>query len=240
MDAFDELSCPALPATKRLFHDDPYLRVAEAEVLWAHGPFVVLDQTLFYAESGGQEPDHGFINGLAVEDAQYRGGRLLEKPPISVGAFIVHRLAAPTPFRAGETVSMQIDWARRYANMRNHTACHFMYAGLQTLWGGEVGELPSRGCHIHPEGSRMDFGADLTPEAVEAAEGWANAKIREGGSIEMRRNGVHAEIFEWIYPDMAPIECGGTHCRNAGELGTMTLKRKRKGIGITRVTATLM
>lgn len=239
MDTLNNMSCPALPATVRLFHEDPYRRTAEAEVLWTDGCYVVLDRTLFYAESGGQESDHGQIDGLEVEDAQYRGGELLAKPPISVGAFIVHRLATSATFRVGQIVNLEIDWTRRYANMRNHTACHFMYAGLQTMWGGAIGELPSRGCHIHPDGSRMDFGADLSPEAVEAAEDWANEKIREGGVIEMRRNGVHAEIFEWIYPGMSPIECGGTHCRSTAEIGPLSLKRKRKGVGITRVSATV-
>lgn len=233
--AFDPIRLPeAGSPTVKLFHADPYLRDAQAKVLHVDGPYVVLDRTLFYGESGGQEWDEGLIEGLAVVDVQHQGGAPLIEPPIQAGTTLVHRLASAAPFAAGQHVTMTIDWPRRYANMRQHSACHFMYAALQTHWGGAPWALPSRGCHIKSDSARMDFGADLTDEAVAAAEAYANALIAEARPIEMRA--LNDDVFEWRYGDLPPIPCGGTHCKTALELAPIRLKRKRKGVGITRVS----
>jgi alanyl-tRNA synthetase len=233
--AFDPIVLPSdTKPTVKLFHADPYLRGAQAEVVHVEGPYVVLDGSLFYGESGGQEWDEGLIGGLSVTDVQHQGGAPLIEPPIQAGTTLVHRLAEAAPFTVGQRVDMTIDWSRRYANMRQHSACHFMYAALQTLWGGAPWALPSRGCHIKPDGARMDFGADLTDEAVAAAEAYANALIAEGRPIEMRA--ISDDVFEWRYGDLPSIPCGGTHCQSASELQPIRLKRKRKGVGITRVS----
>lgn len=226
----------SLPATRRLFQSNAYLRQAEAEVIHSQGHFVVLDQTVFYGESGGQEWDEGLIGGLAVVNVQHHGGEALASPPIHARTTIVHQLSEPAPFKIGDRVRLSLDWARRYANMRQHSACHFMYAALQSLWGGPPGTLPSRGCHIRPDAARMDFGADLTDEVVDAAQAYANALIGEGLPIEMVALG--GDVFEWRYGGLIPVPCGGTHCQSATELGPIQLKRKRKGVGITRVTTT--
>src|SRR4051794_31530200 len=91
--------------TEKLFHRDGSLLHASARVVEVQDNFVVLDRSIFYAESGGQEYDTGSIDGIAVVDVQDQGGRLLnckgtrvEIPAIKIDTVIVHQLAAPPPF----------------------------------------------------------------------------------------------------------------------------------------------
>lgn len=234
-----------LPGTRKLFYDDPYRQGADAEVLWAHGDLVLLDATIFYAESGGQECDFGTISGHTVIDVQDSGGTLATVPgaqaavaSIAVGTCVLHRIEGAVTLRAGDRVELAIDWERRYANMRNHSACHFMYAAIQELFGVESGEVPARGCHIHPGGSRMDFAADLDFAQVMAAQELANAMIARGLEIVMQADPGAPGIYIWTCGNLR-VPCGGTHVRSAAELAPLSLKRTKKGAGLTRIGATI-
>ncbi len=243
--AFARLAFPEiLPKTAKLFHADPYAREAEAEVLYIDREFVVLDRTVFYAESGGQEWDEGAIDGLRVVDVQDQSGKpvsvkspRMPLPAIQVDTVIVHRLAEPAPFRQGQKVHLAIDWTRRYANMRNHSASHFMFHAVQEALreGGE--DILTKGCHIHPQGSRLDFVADLPSDKIPAAESAANGMMQRGLPILMDPEPACDEVFYWNYDNgRILIPCGGTHVKNAAELGDIRLKRSKKGAGLTRVS----
>jgi len=230
-----------LPTTEKLFRIHPYQQQAEAEVLWSDGALIVLDRSLFYPESGGQEWDEGWISGQRVVDVQDKLGRRVTPShaqlPVDVDTVVVHRLAAPAAFRPGQKVEMRLDWPRRYANMRNHSACHFMFAAVQALFPSGT-EVPSRGCHIHPDGSRMDFAVNLTTEQTYEAEVRANELIARGLQINMLADDDSVGIYNWSYNGLR-ISCGGTHVRSAGELSSIALKRTKKGAALTRIAASL-
>ena len=100
-----------MAGTKKLYHKDAYLREFCARVLsctpCADGMFnVVLDETAFYPEGGGQPADHGALGAARVMDVQLQGEA------------VVHRTTAP--LRVGETVQGNIDWARRFDHMQQH------------------------------------------------------------------------------------------------------------------------
>ena len=129
--------------TECLFREDSYLKNCEARVvaLTEQGG-IVLDRTVFYATSGGQPGDAGELateNGLriSIEIANYTDAEKSE---------ITHVPAADAPtLKIGDRVTAVIDWDKRYARMRMHTALHLLSAVLPyAVTGGSVGDSESR------------------------------------------------------------------------------------------------
>src|SRR5262245_35634284 len=108
--------------TRRLYHDDAYLRRFDAEVLaitaYKATPAVVLDQTAFYPEAGGQLGDRGQLGGASVLDTQ----------EIDDGT-IVHLISGEPP-AVGARVTAELDWMRRRQHMAQHTAQHLLSGAL--------------------------------------------------------------------------------------------------------------
>ena len=137
----------SLPTTA-LFRDDFYLSTNEAVVTAVHEDGgVELDQTCFYATSGGQPGDTGFLE-------RADGSRIALGPAITGATkdIVLHRpLEGEALPLVGETVVAHIDWARRYRLMRMHTACHLLSV---------VCPYPITGAAVGEEDSRVDF--DMT------------------------------------------------------------------------------
>ncbi|WP_137134559.1 alanyl-tRNA editing protein [Rhizobium sp. FKY42] len=131
--------------TKALFRDDFYLATAEGTVTAVHPDGTIeLDQTCFYATSGGQPGDTGFLertDGSRIQLGQTRHGESKE--------IILHVPLEEQPRpEVGETLVLHVDWARRYKLMRMHTACHLLSV---------VCEYPITGAAVGEEESRVDF-----------------------------------------------------------------------------------
>ncbi len=137
----------SLPTTA-LFRDDFYLSTNEAVVTAVHQDGgIELDQTCFYATSGGQPGDTGFLE-------RADGSRIALGPAVTGATkdIILHRpLDGEALPVVGETVVAHIDWARRYKLMRMHTACHLLSV---------VCPYPITGAAVGEEDSRVDF--DMT------------------------------------------------------------------------------
>ena len=226
--------------TEAVFVEDAYRKSCEARVIAVNERGgVILDRTVFYPTGGGQPGDSGVLRlagGAEIEIATtVKGagpGEIIHVPADAAGGG-----AALEP---GCTVTAEIDWDRRYAHMRMHTAMHVLCAALPyPVTGGQVGA----------EKSRLDF---LLPEppAKEAVAETLNALIA----------GAHAVSCEWITdealaanPDLVKTmsvkppmgagrirlmrvgeidlqPCGGTHVKNTSEIGEMAVvKIESKG-----------
>lgn len=232
----------SLPSTEKLFHVDGGLREARARVVHAVGDLVVLDRTIFYAESGGQVADRGTLAGVPVVDVRKEGGRpvRIERPGldtifVNTGTAIVHRLAEPAPLEIGQEVSLVLDGGHRDAVTRHHTAAHFLFHAVDSVLQESVGErIDTRGCVIDAEGFRFDIANALPPERLAEVEARANALAARALAVVMEPDPSCDDVFFWRYGEWT-IPCGGTHVRHAREIPRMTLSRRSKGKSALRI-----
>ncbi len=229
--------------THFLFRDESYLTKAEAAVVAVNEMGgIVLDRTVFYANSGGQPGDCGVLQTedggeIAIATAVHPEGDKTE---------IVHVPAdGQTPPRPGEKVTAVIDWDRRHRLMRMHTALHLLSV---------VMPFPVTGGSVGADKGRLDFDMPDAPEDVAAVEAALNMLVvqdhsvtaewiteeeldanpglvktmkvkppRGQGRVRLIRIGTAKETV-----DLQP--CGGTHVRSTGEIGALRIgKIEKKG-----------
>ncbi|MGE5508959.1 MAG: alanine--tRNA ligase, partial [Chitinophagales bacterium] len=209
---------------------------------------VVLSETPFYAESGGQTSDHGLVETLA--------GRLLVEGVFRpVEGLVVHRgRVTAGRLRVGEEVTTAVDEARRLATARNHSATHLLHRALRLTLGEHATQA---GSLVAPERLRFDFNhfAPVTPEQLRTVERLVNARIRENlpvtttvmGREEAEAAGAVALFGEKYGKDVRVVKmgdfsqelCGGTHVRHTGELGFFKiLAEGGVAAGVRRIEAT--
>ncbi|MGI8794759.1 MAG: alanyl-tRNA editing protein [Acidimicrobiales bacterium] len=230
-------------ATDLLYLRDAYAREFEATVvaLDDDGRRVALDQTLFYPTGGGQPHDTGTLDGVAVVDVRKEG------------EIVWHALggAGPVP-NIGQVVAGQIDWDRRHALMRTHTALHVLCGVIWHDHGKAV-----TGGNMEPLSARMDFEFDPLPEgfgqtiedavnrALEAdypievsflARGEA---VADADLIRTKVNMIPESVTEIRVVDIVGLDKqadGGTHVRSTSEVGRIkVLKTESKGKGNKRI-----
>ena len=141
-------------STELLYLTDAYLRDFDATVtaVDTDGRRVELDRSAFYATGGGQPHDTGTLGGHTVVGVQKEDGR------------VWHTLDGDGPLPApGDSVHGEIDWERRHALMRTHTALHVLCGVIWNEWGKAV-----TGGNMEPLSARMDFEFDPLPEGFGA------------------------------------------------------------------------
>lgn len=217
--------------TELLYLHDGYLKEFDAVVTAGEGRAVTLDRTAFYAGGGGQPPDSGWL--------RWRGGESRVTEVRKQGDAVWHVLEGPLP-PTGALVGGVLDWDRRYAIMRHHSALHVLVGAVYHLFGALV-----TGGAIYPERARMDFSLDdLNKERVAAIEAEANRVIQESRRIRVRF--VSREEFgradltrlarDLLPPDIREIRVveiegfdaqadGGTHVANTLEIGQLIVTR---------------
>ncbi|HEU5171553.1 MAG TPA: alanyl-tRNA editing protein, partial [Gemmatimonadales bacterium] len=207
--------------TERLYYTDAYLAQFDATVLARadEGRRIYLDRTAFYPASGGQPFDTGRLGGIAVVDVADEGER------------IAHLLASP--LGAAGRVHGQIDWARRFDHMQQHTGQHLLSAVLAELFG-----LATVSVHFGRDGSTLDLDAGaISPAQVADGEARANALVWEnrpvtvsfedaGGAGGLRKAPDRSgELRIVTIRDLDRSACGGTHVRATGEIGAILIRR---------------
>ncbi len=203
---------------------------------------VVLSETYFYPESGGQPADRGLLDDHRVVDVQ------------RVGGDIVHTLEGDWAPEPGETVTASVDPDFRTYCMRAHTASHALYGAGRRL----LEELGYGGFDIDAEKVRVDFATptDIDDETLVELERLVNRVVWESREVTweelpreeaLSRENVafNAKTEEGVAGDRVRIvtiddwdvaACGGTHVRNTREIGPVTvLERSNPGEGLTRV-----
>lgn len=161
------------PAGEQLCYTDAYLHSVEARVTAVEGgdggPLVVLDRTVFYPGGGGQPSDRGLI--LRTVD----GRSWMVSGARKAGGEIVHQLEPGDgdPPAVGDLVRVDIEWARRLALMRTHTALHALCGVVWRDYGALV-----TGGNIEPGSGRMDFEFErMTGDLVDSIEAAVNAEL---------------------------------------------------------------
>ena len=220
--------------TRKLFHEDQYQREFDAEVVSIDGNRVVLSQTCFFPEGGGQVGDTGSINGIRVINTLKEGAEIIQidGQEIPAGGETVHILESEPNFQVGDTVHGEIDWERRFRIMRLHAASHIMEHFLIQVFG----ELDRLGSNVDDRKDRSDYGSEerLDPERLQEVQELCNQFISGNHVIETHPHEQNENIRVWICENIQ-MNCGGTHVRNTSEIGRIRLKRKNKGSGIERV-----
>jgi len=189
---------------------------------------VILDQTPFYAESGGQVGDTGLIECggtvFEVQDTQKQGGTLfLHKGKVLQGLL-----------SAGQACEVSVDEEARKATERNHSATHLLHAALRTTLGEHVAQ---KGSLVNAERLRFDFShfEPMTPEEIAIIEDMVNAQIRLNNPVaaevmakdDAMKAGAMALFGEKYGDEVRVLKigefstelCGGTHVDRAGDIG---------------------
>ncbi|WP_425669790.1 alanine--tRNA ligase-related protein [Vibrio owensii] len=211
--------------THKVFWDDPYQVELESTVSRVDGPCIELEETIFYAESGGQESDAGTIGGIQVIKAEKQG------------LSIVYTLECEPKFQAGAVVTTQIDWARRYALMKLHFAAEVILEVVTHRFP----EMNKVGAHISADKSRIDFEwhesvKPLLPELQQQAQ----SVIDSHADIISDFSDTSEQRRYWKVDGFAQVPCGGTHLKNTSEVGRIQLKRKNIGKGKERIEISLV
>lgn len=211
-------------AVRKIFWDDPYLTELEAEITAVKGSEVTVDQTVFFAFSGGQQSDTGTIGGLPVLEARKEGPEIIYVLPEN------HGLAAGMP------VTIRIDSDRRSRLMRLHFAAELV---LELVYR-RLGNPYKAGANISPEKARLDFKLteSLTAWLPELREE-VMALVRSDRPILSAYSDRALEKRFWHIEGFGEVPCGGTHPRRTGEIGTIKLKRTNPGKGLERIEITL-
>jgi alanyl-tRNA synthetase len=220
--------------TKKLFYDDFYLKEFEAKVIEIEDNKVVLDQTCFYPEGGGQAGDKGEINGVKVIDTVKEGTKIEDVggKEIPIGGTIYHILESAPNFATGDTVKATIDWERRYRTMKLHSASHIMEHFLYQIFG----EMNLVGTFVDDKKDRSTYESEerLNPEKLAQVEQLCNDFISRNQEIKTWPSEENENIRVWQCSEIKMF-CGGTHVRNTEEIGTVRLKRKNGGAGKEKI-----
>ena len=236
--------------TEPLFRDDATLRACEATVVSAGPDGIVLDRTVFYAQSGGQPGDTGRLvlpDGTAIAVADTVKGEQ--------GA-ILHRVAADAPLPApGTRVTATLDWDRRFRLMRMHTAMHLLCSLIPgaAVTGGSIGDGKGRLDFDLPEApdkERLNQAlAALVAEDHPIATRWITEEELDAKpglvrtlSVRPPRGAGRVRLVR-IGPEEAPIDlqpCGGTHVGSTREVGRVSVaKVENKGRQNRRIALVL-
>lgn len=218
--------------TKKLYYDDVYCRAFTARVTgcvqekktW----LVTLDQTAFYPEGGGQPADRGTLGRAKVLDVQERAGE------------IVHTCDRALP--VGEEVAGELDWARRFDHMQQHSGEHILSGLLCSLY-----DCDNVGFHLGADTVTIDYNRELTWEQVLEAERRANETIWADTPVEITfpspealeqlhyrsKKELTGQVRIVTFPGADCCACCGTHVRRAGEVGlikVLSCQKFREGV----------
>jgi alanyl-tRNA synthetase len=215
--------------------------------------YVVLNQTPFYGESGGQVGDAGSMRGegvsVVVTDTQKYHGVFAHKVKVETGTL-----------RVGQALELMVDHERRSAIRANHSATHLLHEALRIVLGDHVAQ---KGSLVSPERLRFDFvhTKAMSPQELAEVEDLANTIILQNTPVETRLMGVEEAkdsgaraLFGEKYGDEVRVVsmgeptgnslgwsvelCGGTHVRRTGDIGLVSVVAESAvGAGVRRIEA---
>jgi len=224
-----EAAVEKLPPTEQLYYADAYVKEFDAKVLKViNSQYVVLERTCFNPEGGGQPADHGFLTfgSAKAEVVDVR----------KVGRVIVHKIKGSVAPKEGAVVKGMLDWDKRYALMKAHTATHLVNGAARRVLGEHVWQ---HGTQKGVETTRLDIShyRRLTPEEIHKIETLANQAVLADMQVEtawMPRSQAESQYGFRLYQggavpgkDIRVVKtgdwdveaCAGTHLKRTGEIG---------------------
>jgi len=233
--------------TEEIFRDDSYLRSCTARVVSVDATGILLDRTVFYPMGGGQPGDAGRLlraDGTVVLIADTRKGIILGD--------ILHVPAPDQPvLTPGESITAELDWARRHRLMRMHTCLHVLCAVIPYgVTGGQIGDTRSRldfdigegsldKDHIHAKLNEL-IATDkpVMPRWITDAELAAQPELVRTMSVKPPSGAGRVRLLDIDGIDLQP--CGGTHVARLGEIGPVIVEKiENKGKRNRRVVIAL-
>jgi alanyl-tRNA synthetase len=222
----------SLPATRRLYYEQPCDMEFDAMVIDFFDGYVVTDQTLFYPEGGGQPSDTGMLIGaesmVRVDDV------------VKIGDVILHHISGGI-VRRGDRVKGMVDEERRWSLMRHHTATHLLLRASKEVLGAHIHQA---GAQKGVESSRLDIRhfKHITPDELRRIEIAANRMVMTNQMVDIKyedRTKAEQTYGFVLYQGGVPpgrelrivqvagdVEaCAGTHCRTTGEIGMIKIIR---------------
>ncbi|MBN1330752.1 MAG: alanyl-tRNA editing protein [Candidatus Heimdallarchaeota archaeon] len=232
--------------TEMLYMQDNYIRSFTATVIAKGESYIVLNQTAFYPEGGGQECD---IGTLSYKDTTLTINKVLRESG-EVKHFITEIDKIPD---IGEIVKCELDWDRRFIHMRYHTAIHILSTYMKEKFNAEV-----VGNNISTRNGRVDFDLEkaLTDNQLKSIENGVNEIIAQNLPIcinfmprEEAKKFLEEKGYQIDYIEMVPksvkifriisvgeydhASCAGTHVNNSKEIGKILII-KRRSIGVRK------
>ena len=218
----------------QLYYREPYLREFDAVVLRCEeskgGWNIVLDQTAFYPEGGGQPCDLGTLGSARVLDVREKNGEVL------------HRCDAP--LTVGETVRGRLDWARRFDLMQQHSGEHLVSGIVHSRYGYD-----NVGFHMGADAITIDFNGLIDEEGLREIERLANEAVWQNLETDIffpdretlsalpyrSKRELAGQVRLVRFPGVDLCACCGTHVARTGEIGLIRLfncVRFREGVRI--------
>ena len=222
---------------EKLYEENPFLARFTAQVRSCaqgrKGWDVILDQTAFYPEGGGQPYDLGTLGGVQVLEVHEREGH------------VVHTCSAP--LEEGSTVEGEIDWARRFDLMQHHSGEHIVSGLAHTMYGCD-----NVGFHMGADVITIDLNVELTQDQVRALEAAANRYLWEDHPVQITypspeelahleyrsKKAIQGQVRIVSFPGADTCACCGTHVSSSGQVGLVKLlscQKFRSGVRIELV-----
>jgi len=231
--------------TKFVGYDYDKLR-SNATIKSIATPFVLLNETPFYAESGGQIGDTGWII--------YKDKKISIVDTIKEENLILHKTDNILEITPGTEVTLQVDVKRRWDIMRNHSVTHFLHAALRKILGTHVQQA---GSYVGPDHLRFDFThfTKPSPDELRDIEIMVNEQLRRNLPMDYHPNIPFEEakkmgalmFFGDKYGDKVNVVqfgdftmefCGGTHVKNSSEIGLFKITSEASiASGVRRIEA---
>ena len=219
--------------TGKIYYEDAYRVSFSAKVLSVEGKDVVLDETAFFPEEGGQSPDRGSLSGTPVADVQIKDG------------YIHHILAKEPTFAEGDTVFGEIDWEHRFSNMQQHSGEHLFSGVVCGTFGYD-----NVGFHLSDSEVTLDFSGSLTMEEALMAEKRVNEAIAAnipskidflvGADIEKAtyrsKLALAGPVRVVSFPGIDACACCAPHVKRTGEIGLLkvvSVMKWRTGVRVS-------
>lgn len=223
--------------TKKLYYENVYLKEFSAKVLECRstedGYEIILDQTAFYSEGGGQPCDSGILNEVTVVDVQEKNGEIIHYTNEAIGA--------------GTEVTGKIDWEKRFDLMQQHSGEHIVSGLVHEAYGYD-----NVGFHMSSDVITVDLSGVLSEAQLAEIEEETNRKIWENSPVEIfypereeleklpyrSKKELTGKVRLVRFPGADLCACCGTHVTHTGEIGAvkiLTVENFHEGIRLTMI-----